>query len=79
VVTCYDDHGTTASGASTGSGTVTVDPSVIPLGTRIDIAGVGTRVAQDTGSAIKGKRLDIWMPTAFDCTNWGVQSRQVSR
>jgi 3D (Asp-Asp-Asp) domain-containing protein len=79
VVTCYDDHGTTASGAGTGSSTVAVDPSVIPLGSKIDIAGVGDRVAQDTGGAIKGRRLDIWLPTASDCARWGVQSRQVSR
>ncbi len=55
-----------------------VDPSVIPLGSTITIAGVGTRVAQDTGGAIKGKRLDIWMPSASECRNWGFQSRQVS-
>ena len=79
VVTCYDNHGTTASGAHTGSNTVAVDPSVIPLGSTIDIAGVGPRVAQDTGSAIKGRRLDIWMPTVAGCAQWGVQSRQVSR
>ncbi|MDQ6783724.1 MAG: 3D domain-containing protein, partial [Actinomycetota bacterium] len=78
-ITCYNDHGTTASGVSTGPSTVAVDPSVIPLGSTITIAGVGSRVAQDTGGAIKGKRLDIWMPTASECAIWGVQRRSVSR
>jgi 3D (Asp-Asp-Asp) domain-containing protein len=78
-VTCYDLQGRTASGAYTSSETVAVDPSVIPLGTTIYIQGVGSRVAQDTGSAIKGYRLDIWMPTYADCANWGVQQRQVWR
>jgi 3D (Asp-Asp-Asp) domain-containing protein len=78
VVTCYDLTGRTASGAYTGPSTVAVDPSVIPLGTTIDIAGVGVRVAQDTGGAIKGDRLDIWEPTYADCAQWGVQTRSVT-
>ncbi|MDQ6837870.1 MAG: 3D domain-containing protein, partial [Actinomycetota bacterium] len=78
VVTCYDDSGVTASGAPIGPRTVAVDPSVIPLGTTIDIQGVGTRVAQDTGGAIKGHRLDVWEPTAAQCDAFGVQTHQVS-
>lgn len=77
VVTCYDLQGRTASGAPASTETVAVDPRVIPLGTRIDIAGVGERVAQDTGGAIKGDRLDIWEPTYAQCAAWGVESRQV--
>lgn len=76
--TCYDDRGDTASGAPTGTQTVAVDPSVIPLGTTITIQGVGTRVAQDTGGAIKGHRIDVWEPTAAACDAFGVQSLQVS-
>jgi 3D (Asp-Asp-Asp) domain-containing protein len=78
VVTCYDLEGRTATGAYTNSSTVAVDPSVIPLGSRIYVAGVGTRIAEDTGGAIVGRRLDIWEPTAADCAAWGVQDRDVS-
>jgi 3D (Asp-Asp-Asp) domain-containing protein len=77
VVTCYDLQGTTASGAPTSSETVAVDPSVIPLGSRIYVDGAGPRVAQDTGGAIRGRRLDIWEPSYAACSAWGVQSRQV--
>jgi 3D (Asp-Asp-Asp) domain-containing protein len=77
VVTCYDLRGGTASGAQAGPETVAVDPSVIPLGSRIYIDGVGVRIAQDTGGAIVGHRLDIWEPTYADCENWGVQDRTV--
>jgi len=77
VVTCYDIHGTTASGAPASLQSVAVDPAVIPLGTTITIQGVGTRIADDTGGAIVGHRLDIWEPTAAQCDAFGVQTLEV--
>jgi 3D (Asp-Asp-Asp) domain-containing protein len=79
VVTCYDLHGHTASGAATTEATVAVDPAVIPLGSRIYIGGVGERIAEDTGGAIVGNRLDIWEPTYSDCMDWGVRDEEVIR
>jgi len=76
-VTCYDLTGPTASGSMAGPQSVAVDPSVIPLGTRIYIQGVGERTADDTGGAITGYRLDIWEPTWGQCANWGVEQRAV--
>jgi 3D (Asp-Asp-Asp) domain-containing protein len=77
VATCYDLSGITASGAPVGPSTIAVDPSVIPLGSHLYILGVGYRIAQDTGGAIKGRRLDIWAPTYGQCASWGVESVQV--
>lgn len=52
----------TASGAQAETGvTVAVDPKVIPLGTSLRIDGLGDFIAQDTGSGVKGKHLDIYM------------------
>ncbi|MGH9305640.1 MAG: 3D domain-containing protein, partial [Acidimicrobiales bacterium] len=78
VATCYAIHGGTATGAQTSSETVAVDPSVIPLGSRIFISGIGERIAQDTGGAIQGHRIDIWMPTRSDCIQFGRQDVQVT-
>jgi 3D (Asp-Asp-Asp) domain-containing protein len=77
VITCYDLGGTTATGAPVGSNEIAVDPAVIPLGSTVYIAGVGTRVAEDTGGAIRGNRIDLWEPTASACADWGVETRTV--
>ncbi|KKK82851.1 hypothetical protein LCGC14_2799260, partial [marine sediment metagenome] len=51
--------GTTATGTTVHKGTVAVDPSVIPLGTRMYIPGYGYGVAEDTGGAIIGNIIDL--------------------
>ena len=72
-VTGYVDRGYTASGVYTHPGTCAVDPRVIPLGTYITIDGLGTCHAEDTGSAVIGYHVDIWVPTtaqAYAITGW---------
>jgi peptidoglycan DL-endopeptidase CwlO len=71
VATAYSLHGGTASGLPTGPGVVAVDPTVIPLGTRMYIPGYGPGIAADTGTAIKGLRIDLWFPTLAQTYNWG--------
>lgn len=56
--------------------TVSVDPSVIPLNAAVYIDGMGVRLAQDTGSAIKGNRIDVFVPTHKEAMDLGV-SRDV--
>ena len=46
-------------GTKVGYGTVAVDPKVIPLRTRLWVQGYGFCVAMDTGSTIKGMRIDL--------------------
>lgn len=69
--TAYTLQGQTATGAPVGYGVVAVDPSVIPLGTRMTIPGYGEGVAADTGGAIQGAVIDLWFPTDADAANWG--------
>lgn len=77
MVTCYDLTGITATGAIAGPESVAVDPSVIALGTRIYVQGVGVRTADDTGGAIIGDHIDIWEPAYTTCADWGVQEKAV--
>lgn len=61
----------TATGKRPAVGLVAVDPSVIPLGTRLYIEGYGYAQAADTGGAIKGDKLDLFMEDRAQCLNWG--------
>ena len=74
VATGYALSGTTATGAPVGWGVVAVDPSVIPLGTRMWIPGYGEGVAADTGSAIQGARIDLWFPSTGQALAWGTRT-----
>ena len=76
-VYAYSGGGITATGTRTKANrTVAVDPSVIPLGTKIMVNGK-VYVAEDTGGAIKGKKLDIYMPSEAACRQWGVRTCKV--
>jgi 3D (Asp-Asp-Asp) domain-containing protein/peptidoglycan hydrolase CwlO-like protein len=66
LATGYCLTGTTATGLPVGPGIVAVDPTVIPLGTRMSIPGYGDGVAADTGGAIKGARIDVWIASCKD-------------
>jgi 3D (Asp-Asp-Asp) domain-containing protein len=69
-VVAYHLPGRTASGLPTGVGIVAVDPKVIPLGTRLFVPRYGMAVAADTGPAIKGRVIDVWLPKA-QARRWG--------
>lgn len=50
---------------------IAVDPNVIPLGTKVWVEGYGNAVAADTGGAIKGKKIDVLVPTTSKAKSWG--------
>ncbi len=61
----------TASGMRATRGVVAVDPRVIPLGTRLHVEGYGNCIAGDTGSAIKGNRIDLCFDTLEEMEAFG--------
>jgi 3D (Asp-Asp-Asp) domain-containing protein len=67
----YHLPGRTASGLPVGVGVIAVDPTVIPLGTRVFVPGYGPAVAADVGAAIKGNIIDLWMPSTAAARAWG--------
>ncbi len=74
-------YGRTASGLvivpGTGMKVLSVDPTVIPLGSKLYVQGLngaadyGYAVAADTGGAIKGNRVDLYMDTHSQALQWG--------
>jgi N-acetylmuramoyl-L-alanine amidase len=76
-VSCHTGKGITASGRPSSREIVTVDPRVVPLGTRLVIEGVGPRLAADTGGSIRGRRLDIWEPSLAVCIRFGRRQLRV--
>lgn len=69
--TGYALKGRTATGIQTAPGVVAVDPSAIPLGTRMTIPGYGVGIAADTGGAVHGAEIDLWFPTTAQALAWG--------
>jgi 3D (Asp-Asp-Asp) domain-containing protein len=69
----HPQYGITFSGAKVKEGqTIAVDPKVIPMGWWVYIEGIGFRKAEDTGSAIKGKKIDVYYDDA-DEAGFGVK------
>lgn len=72
---CNGCSGTTATGYNLRSNpnakVIAVDPSVIPLGSKVYVEGYGYAVAADTGSAISGNKIDVFFPNKSQAYQWG--------
>lgn len=71
----HPQYGLTFTGTHATEGrTIAVDPGLIPLGSLVYIHELGeTRIAEDTGGAIKGPRIDLYMDQVGDAINWGIR------
>ncbi|HEY5478629.1 MAG TPA: 3D domain-containing protein [Gaiellaceae bacterium] len=76
--TNYCLKGSTASGLPVGPGIMASDPSVIPLGTRVSVPGYGNAVAADTGSAVKGLTIDLWVASCAKAAAYGRQTLTIT-
>ncbi|MED4302521.1 ubiquitin-like domain-containing protein [Bacillus licheniformis] len=72
---CNGCSGHTATGVNLknnpGAKVIAVDPSVIPLGSKVHVEGYGYAVAADTGSAIRGRKIDVFFPNKSTAYRWG--------
>ena len=74
---CIGCTGTTASGTVPEKGrTIAVDPDVIPLGSEVMIDGQ-IYIAEDTGGAIKGNKIDMFVGAEAESISYGVQEHEV--
>lgn len=78
---CNGCSGKTATGINLiqnpNAKVVAVDPSVIPLGTKLYVEGYGYAVAADTGGAIKGRKIDLYFNDNSDALQWGRKTVKV--
>lgn len=65
--------GTTATGTQVAPGTIAVDPALIPLYSNIYVPGYGFGRALDTGGAVKGHHIDVWLRSCAAARQWGVK------
>jgi len=69
-----EGYGVTSSGAYVKEGrTIAVDPRVVPMGWWVYIEGIGFRRAEDTGSAVKGKKIDIYYDSEAHANKFGLK------
>lgn len=65
------------SGLWLNYGTCAVDKNIIPMGTVLYIEGYGYAVAADTGSSIRGNKIDLFFNSYYDACRWGLRSVKV--
>lgn len=78
---CEGCSGKTATGidlkANPNQKVISVDPNVIPLGSKVYVEGYGTAIAGDTGGSIKGNKIDVFFPSENEAIQWGVKEVSV--
>lgn len=79
---CAGCSGVTATGIDLNSNrnmkVVAVDPSVIPLGSKVHVEGYGTAIAGDTGGAISGNKIDLHVPSQAEAERFGRKQVKVT-
>lgn len=79
--TAYCLRGRTAMGHGVRRGIIAADPRVLRLGSTVSItsgAYAGSYLVSDTGGAIKGRKIDIWVPSCSEARRFGRRTVQVN-
>ncbi|SDC73159.1 G5 and 3D domain-containing protein [Shouchella lonarensis] len=79
---CNGCSGVTATGINLADNpsmkVIAVDPSVIPLGTRVHVEGYGEAIAGDTGGSIQGNKIDVHVATKEEARRFGRKTVKVT-
>jgi len=81
VATAYCENGITKSGVPVAEGIVAADPRFLPLGTWIEVKSPmysGIYQVMDTGRLVKGKKIDIYIPSYVKAIQFGVRKIKVT-
>ncbi|STO08337.1 3D domain-containing protein [Exiguobacterium aurantiacum] len=71
-------HDVTDSIFYNGMRIIAVDPTIIPLGSKVHLEGIGDAIALDTGGRIKGNIVDLLVDTKQEAIQWGRRHIQVT-
>jgi 3D (Asp-Asp-Asp) domain-containing protein len=78
---CKGCSGITATGLNLkknpGIKAISVDPKVIPLGTKVYVPGYGEAIAADKGSSVKGNKIDVFIPSRQKALQWGSKTIKI--
>jgi 3D (Asp-Asp-Asp) domain-containing protein len=81
VATAYCLKGRTATGGGVRRGIIAADPRILRLGSQVLLGGgsyTGQYTVADTGGGIKGKRIDIWVPSCAEARRFGRRTVNIS-
>ena len=82
MATAHSVEGETAAGTKSRVGTAAADPNVLPLGSRIRVQGAGkysgVYSVEDTGTAVKGREIDLYMKSNAEAKKFGRQRVRVT-
>ena len=82
MATAHSVEGETAAGTKSRPGVAAADPAVLPLGSRIRVEGAGkfsgVYVVEDTGTAVKGREVDLYMKSDAEAKKFGRQQVRVT-
>ncbi|KAB2336549.1 LysM peptidoglycan-binding domain-containing protein [Cytobacillus depressus] len=78
---CTNCSGITATGINLkknpNAKVISVDPKVIPLGSKVYIPGYGEAIAADKGSSVKGNKIDVFIPSKQQAIQWGKKTVKI--
>ncbi|MEH7126502.1 3D domain-containing protein [Bacillus sp. JJ1773] len=78
---CKNCSGITATGLNLKKNpnlkVISVDPKVIPLGSKVFVPGYGEAIAADKGSSVKGNKIDVFIPSHKQAIQWGNKSVKI--